>query len=191
MHQYLLVLAAFLGLSATAGAQVIRCVDAAGSVSYTDQRCPANTQSAEQVLGPEATAPQPPPREDVRPLARRAPAEAVAAPASPPAPAPGSLIVIDPRANDRADAQQRELDRQRRQDDYIRDDAGYPGAYPYPGYRPRAARPQDMRPQLRGCDVTGCQDTQGNTYNRAGKLDRYQGIDGRTCRPVGTTTICQ
>ena len=48
-----------------------------------------------------------------------------------------------------------------------------------------------MRPRTRSCDGAGCQDTQGNHYNRAGQLDRYQGIDGKTCRPVGTTTLCR
>lgn len=192
--KHLFVLAALLGFGATASAQVLRCVDAAGGVSYTDQRCPSNTRSAEQVLGAEATAPQPPPpppRDAVRQEApRRAPVEPATVTAPPP-PAPGGLIVLDPRASDRTEAQQRELERQRREAEYMRDDPGYPSGYPYPGYRPPVSRPQDMRPQLRGCDATGCHDTQGNTYNRAGKLDRYQGIDGRTCRPVGTTTICQ
>ena len=38
--QRLLVLTALIGFGTIAGAQVIRCVDAAGNVSYTDQRCP-------------------------------------------------------------------------------------------------------------------------------------------------------
>ena len=49
---------AVLGNSA-AYAQVIRCVDGAGNVSYTDQRCPANTRSAEQVMGPASAARSP------------------------------------------------------------------------------------------------------------------------------------
>ena len=53
-------------------------------------------------------------------------------------------------------------------------------------------QPRDMRPRIRNCDGTGCTDRQGNTYNQnTGKLDRYQSIDGKTCRPVGTTVVCR
>ncbi|MFT4267385.1 MAG: hypothetical protein QM586_09215, partial [Xenophilus sp.] len=63
-----------------------------------------------------------------------------------------------------------------------------PGNAYGPGYlRP----PQDMRPRLRNCDATGCNDTLGNHYDRKGRIDRYTGPDGRTCRPVGTTTLCR
>jgi hypothetical protein len=48
-----------------------------------------------------------------------------------------------------------------------------------------------MRPRIRGCDAQGCQDKQGNHYDRSGQLDRYQSSDGKTCRPIGTTTVCR
>ena len=48
-----------------------------------------------------------------------------------------------------------------------------------------------MRPRIRNCDAAGCQDTLGNQYNRSGQLDRYRSINGKTCQPVGTTTVCR
>lgn len=182
----LLIPAAFLFLGFGAHAEVLRCVDAAGNVSYTDQRCPAGARQAGQVQIAE------PPPPSAQPVAPSTPAPRPEAVAPPPPPAgPG---VFDHRANERAEAQQREIDRLReierlrREAEYAQDSAGYP----YPGaYRPPAV-PQDLRPQLRHCDAGGCHDTQGNTYNRSsGKLDRYQSIDGKTCRPVGTTVVCR
>jgi len=41
------------------------------------------------------------------------------------------------------------------------------------------------------CDAGGCDDRQGNRYNRSGQLERYRSIDGKTCQPVGTTTVCR
>ena len=181
----LIVLTALIGFGTLAGAQVIRCVDAAGSVSYTDQRCPAATRQAEQLLGPEATAPRP---QQAPPL-QREPAQ-TAAPTPPPvAPAPavpGGLIVIDPRGTELAAQRQRDLERQR--------DAEYPadpGYDPYPGYARPPARPRDMRPRIRNCDAGGCQDTQGNRYDNTGRLSSYRGLDGRTCQPMGTTVVCR
>ena len=65
----------------------------------------------------------------------------------------------------------------------------YGGAYGGIHRGPPAPLP-DLRPRLRNCDGAGCQDTQGNHYDRAGRLDRYVRPDGRTCRPVGTTVVC-
>lgn len=188
MHR-LIVLAALIGLGTGAGAQVIRCVDGAGNVSYTDQRCPANTRQAEQVLGPEATAPQPqqarPTREAEAP-SQREPAQTAAPTPRPAPPVPGGLIVIDPRGTELAAQRQRDLERQR--------DAEYPadpGYDPYPGYARPPARPRDMRPRIRNCDAGGCQDTQGNRYDNSGRLNSYRGLDGRTCQPMGTTVVCR
>jgi hypothetical protein len=106
-----------------------------------------------------------------------------AAPAPQPQ-APSGPVIIDPRAGADRPTDSRRSDRG---DDYsvIEDGYGYPGAYRSP--RP----PRDMRPRIRNCDATGCNDTQGNHYDRSGQLDRYQSLDGKTCRPVGTTTICR
>lgn len=170
---------AVLGNSA-AYAQVIRCVDGAGNVSYTDQRCPANTRSAEQVMGPEATDPRLAPPEP-RPSSRFAPAAPSSSVPPLPASAARSPSVADRSAEERAD-----------------DSTGYPYPYPYPypyrypdsGYR-QPGPPQDMRPQLRSCDAGGCNDTLGNRYNPTGKLQSYQGLNGQRCQPVGTTVVCR
>lgn len=163
-------------------AEVIRCADAAGKVSYTDGACPEGAKPVGRVSV------QPPmvvPGERNADAARasrppRAPMEAAA-----PAPqAPSGPVIIDHRADADRPTDSR---RSERGDDYsvIDDGYAYPGAYRQP--RP----PRDMRPRIRNCDATGCQDTQGNHYDRSGQLDRYQSIDGKTCRPVGTTTICR
>jgi hypothetical protein len=166
-----------------AHAQVIRCVDSAGNVSYTDQKCPADTRSAEQVMGPEATDPRLAPPE--RPPSSSVPPSATRTPQSPPA---------DRFAEERAEAQQRALERQRRAAEYADDSAGtpypYPYAYPDSRYR-QPGPPQDMRPQLRSCDAGGCNDTLGNRYNPNGKLQSYQGLNGQRCQPVGTTVVCR
>ena len=191
--RHLIVLALCIELvtlaDGAAHAQVIRCVDGTGSVSYTDQKCPANTRSAEQVMGAEATDPRLAPPAPEPPPARSAPSSSAQAPVSPP--------TVDRFAAERAEAQRRELERQRRAaefaDDNANDSAGYPyPAYPYPNGRYRQpGPPQDMRPQLRSCDTGGCNDTLGNRYNPSGKLQSYQGLNGQRCQPVGTTVVCR
>lgn len=166
-------------------AEITRCTDAAGKVSYTDKACPFDTRRAEQLEGLESNGTSNPPT--VRPTSpvpgATAPAPAV------PVPQDGGLTVIDPRGRDLADARRRAREQQL-QDDVDRE-AGwaYPAPYPYASHR-RAARPRDLRPTLRNCDAGGCSDTLGNHYDRSGKVDRYTRPDGRTCRPVGTTVVC-
>lgn len=46
---------AALAISGAAGAQVHRCVDAAGKVSFSDAPCPTTAKSAARVLGADAT----------------------------------------------------------------------------------------------------------------------------------------
>jgi hypothetical protein len=195
MHHFLLPAVVALLCAASASAEVLRCVDAAGKVSYTDGACPAGTRPERRVSTREpvtvlpdpagATRPPPPPaRESINPPATRQP---------PPAPVtPGGAAIIDGRgtsANERTDDSRWDTDRG--SDPLVaQEDYGYP--YPYAGVQRPARPPRDMRPRIRNCDATGCTDTQGNTYNRnTGQLDRYQGIDGKTCRPVGTTTVCR
>ena len=48
-----------------------------------------------------------------------------------------------------------------------------------------------MRPRLRNCDASGCRDNMGNHYDPKGRVDRYVQPDGRTCRPVNSTVVCQ
>jgi len=63
--------------------------------------------------------------------------------------------------------------------------------YWYPGGGLAGANRRPPVPRIRGCDAQGCYDNRGNTFNRMGQLEQYRSIDGKTCRPVGTTTICR
>ena len=112
------------------------------------------------------------------------------------APSGGSgLVVIDPRAEQRAQAERDQAERQQREAQLAADEAARQG-YAGPGYgggyysRP-APPPRDMRPRLRNCDASGCRDNMGNHYDNKGKVDRYVQPDGRTCRPVNSTVVCQ
>lgn len=206
--RHLFVFACLAALGTHAGAEVIRCTDAAGKVSYTDGACAAGTRQVGKLDLPEVTPPTPEELDRLRQAEvdrerrtdrmQRDAAEAVLR-----QPPPSGPIVIDSRGNagnglntGNGNGNERPANSRwsERGADVVYDgDPGnyYPYPYPYPGggYRP-AQRPRDMRPQIRNCGPAGCTDTQGNTYNRSGQLDRYRSIDGRTCRPVGTTTVC-
>lgn len=205
----LLVLATLLTLAPVAGAQVLRCTDAAGKMTYTNTACPAGTRPVGQVDVP-AAAPQPRGSDATeRPAARnearrddvaRTPADAVPRTAVPPSspPPPSGPVIIDSRSAGNA-AQPPNESGMRNDGALIVDDgygAPYPYPYPYPyaGYPGTARAPRalpDMRPRIRQCDGAGCQDTQGNHYGTSGQIDRYRSIDGKTCRPIGTTTVCR
>ena len=191
----LLVLAILLTLGPVAGAQVLRCTDAAGKVTYTNEACPAGTRPVWQVQVPAATPQTRSGGEPYRPAARddtaRNAAEATPRAATPPA----APLIIDSRGSGNAGgaSSAQSTDIGTRGDGTLVVDDGYyyPPAYPYPRTA-RAPRPQpDMRPRIRQCDGAGCQDTQGNHYGTGGQLDRYRSIDGRTCRPIGTTSVCR
>lgn len=189
----LFLCAVLSGMAVMAHADVLRCVDAAGQVSYTDQRCPAGTRQVGQVATPPAAEPprahpvDPPERAALPP---RAPVEA----AAPPAAVPGGPIVFGSRPEARFEPQQREDERRRLEAERSAPPVLYPPGYPDPyadhGGRRRPPPPQDMRPRLRSCDATGCEDRLGNHYTPGGKVDRYVRPDGRTCRPVGSTVVC-
>ena len=86
--RHLLVLTALIGFGIVSHAQVIRCVDAAGSVSYTDEKaCPSGARQTGQVLGEVATERRPAPAADSAPRPSPAPRESfdTAAPAPSPA----------------------------------------------------------------------------------------------------------
>lgn len=189
--------------AAGAGAQVIRCVDAAGKVRYTDSGCAQGDRQSAVVLGPEATQPSAGPEQDRRQeqldsvaRARQLQRESVETVQRQSAPTGGSgLVVIDPRAEQRAQAERDQAERRQREAQLAADEAwrqgnvrqGYDG-----GYYPRPAPPpRDMRPRLRQCDASGCRDNMGNHYDPKGNVDRYVQPDGRTCRPVNTTVVCQ
>lgn len=182
------VAVAGFGFGSIAAAQVIRCTDAAGKVSYTDKACPSNTRRSEQLEGMDTNGTTVGGSAPVQPLPTVRSGEPAPLQAQP----NGGLTVIDPRARDLAESQRQTRERSEQE---AADRTGA-GLYPYPyggysgGYHRRAARPQDLRPILRSCDAGGCNDTMGNHYDRAGKVDRYVRPDGRTCRPVGTTVVC-
>lgn len=178
-----------IGLAGTAAAQVMRCVDAAGRVSYTDAACPAETRRAEAVQGIEATERRSEPEGlrrqeqlDSVERASRLQRESVQIVTPPAPPPPSGPIVLDRRGDE-----SREAERERER---ARERAAAEAWYPPVVVQPRPQRPQDMRPRIRNCGPSGCNDTQGNHYDNSGKLDRYTRPDGRTCRPVGTTVVC-
>jgi hypothetical protein len=192
MHR-LLFLAALMLIGTPTTAQVMRCVDATGAVSYTDDKsCPTGTRQSRQVLGAEATPPRAAPDESLRqplpvPLDRARPQPLDPAAAAPPPSPPGGLVVIDPRATAQP-PDSRWSDRSTGSPDAIVIDDGYGGQG---GYARRAPPPRDMRPRLRDCGPSGCRDTQGNSYDRSGRLTQFQRPDGRTCQQVGTTQVCR
>lgn len=176
----LIVLAVLSLLAPLSGAEVIRCADAAGNVSYTDGACPAGARPVGRVSEP------PPPLSgaDAAPRQERVPYEATRNPPQ----APAGPAIIDSRGGGNNGNEQ---GGDARWSDRGGDTVVIDGAYPYPGTYRQPIPQRDMRPRIRNCDAAGCQDRQGNHYNRAGQLDRYQTPDGKTCRPVGTTTICR
>lgn len=198
-------LSVLLVLAATgAGAQVVRCVDPTGNVSYNDTGCTRGDRRSDVVLGPEATERRAEPddyrrREQIESAERaarlqRESAETLRRQSAP----PGGLVVIDPRAEQRAQAERDEAERRQRESQLAADEAwrqgygqGYAPGYGTGYYRPPPPPPQDMRPRLRNCDAAGCRDNMGNHYNPRGNVDRYVRPDGQTCRPIGTTVVCQ
>lgn len=191
-----LVLVLLFLLGPAHGSEVARCADPAGNVSYTDGACPPGSRRVGRVAVPP---PAPPSIETAdRPLPTQNPDSrsagvpprgSVETAVRPPQP-PQGPIVIDPRGAS-SNSNEPSYDSARwseRGDDPAFAEYGYP---PYPGAYRQPRPPRDMRPRIRNCDASGCQDRQGNHYDRSGQLDRYQSLDGKTCRPVGTTTVCR
>jgi len=201
MRSFFFLVAAMLAVlaapAAPAGAQVLRCEDAAGKVSYTDGSCPAGTRPQRRVSTQEPVSVLPDPQGEDR-AARNARETAGQRPPAAPQPAPPTgAVIIDGRGGqpqERSDAQR--WDGDLGGDPQVAADGYYPPAYPYPYPYAGAVRPpppRDQRPPIRRCDpATGCTDRLGNNYNQnTGKLQRYQSIDGKTCSPVGTTVVCR
>lgn len=184
----LLILAITSTLGLTAGAEVIRCADAAGNVSYTDGSCSAGARPVGRVSVPEPVRPPPDGAYVSPPVSPRDSTEASVRPM----PGPAGPAIIDSRGGDSGNSRASDSRwNSDRGDDPAVFDYGYGYPYPYAGTYGQPQRPRDMRPRIRSCDAQGCQDKQGNRYDRSGQLDRYQSIDGRTCRPIGTTTVCR
>jgi len=204
MRAQLLILPAVLALlGASAGAEVLRCEDAGGKVSYTDGNCPAGTRPQRRVSTQEPVSVLPDPKGQERATrqggrdAGQRPPPASAPPAQQqqqqqPASPSGGAVIIDGRGTapeQRSDAQR--WDGDLGSDPQVASEGYYPYPYPYAGAM-RPAQPLP-RPLPRKCDpATGCTDRMGNNYNQnTGKLQRYQSIDGKTCNPVGTTVVCR
>lgn len=189
--------------AAQVGAQVVRCVDPAGKVRYTDSGCAKGDRQSEVVINADTTPSSSVPEANRRQeqldsveRARRLQRESVETVQRQSAPSGGSgLVVIDPRAEQRAQAERDQAERQQREAQLAADEAarqGYAGPGYGGGYYPRPAPPpRDMRPRLRNCDASGCRDNMGNHYDNKGNVDRYVQPDGRTCRPVNSTVVCQ
>ena len=169
-----LVLAALTLLGPLCSAEVNRCTDAAGHVSYTDGKCPASAKVTHLALpepmvvtrGESDSAPRIDPGPAIPPPPRPLPQAAVPVPQVYPAPVIGDSGIGS--------------------GDPVVTDYGYP----YGGvYRP--VPPRNMGPRLRNCDAAGYSDTQGNHYDRTGQLNRYKSLDGKTCTPMGTTVVCR
>jgi hypothetical protein len=183
------ILAILSTLGAASGAEVIRCADAAGNVSYTDNACPAGARPVGRVSIPEAASVSPQEAQSEQNASRagqspRRSPDAIASPSQ----APAGPAIIDSRGGGNNDPAADSRWSDRGDDPAAADYGGYPY---YPAASNRSRPPRDMRPRIRSCDASGCKDTLGNQYNRSGQLDRYRSIDGRTCQPVGTTTICR
>jgi hypothetical protein len=184
--RHLLVVTALISFGGLADAQVLRCVDAAGNTSYGDTACPKGARQSALDLMPEPAARGSEPQVDRRQeqidganRARQLQRESVDTVTRQPQ-APAGPVILDTRPSERPAATA---------DDRVWSQDADPYASPYPYARP-AAPPRDMRPRLRNCNAAGCDDRQGNHYDRGGKLDRYTTPDGRNCRPVGTTVVC-
>ncbi len=184
----------FAALTA-AHADVLRCTDAAGKVSYTDEpACPAGSKPTGNVPVPGAAPPGSAPSDravrdqlDSVNRARQLQQDTVDA-ATRPAQPPAGAAIIDGRGGNARDAAP----------DPRYSDRGEPGIvadtwYPYGGgyYGRPAPPPRDMRPTIRNCDANGCTDTLGTHTNRKGQIDRYQNGDGRTCRQINSTQVCR
>jgi hypothetical protein len=174
-------------MTSSASADVIRCADPAGKVSYTDGPCPTGARQVGQVaiLQPATLTPEEIDQRDqaAQEAAKRAKAERSRPKRDPLAaaanPLPSGPAVIDPRASANVGGG----------DNLIAGDDGYGYGYGYAGgYR---QPPTNLAPRMRKCDAKGCQDTMGNHYDTTGQVTSYRGPGGQTCRPVGTTVICK
>lgn len=207
-------------LAAGASAQVHRCVDAAGKVSFSDIACPTSAKKADQVMGESATQQRWEPegyraqqnldsinraralqQESVDVVTRQSQGESgAAAIGSSPAPAPQRR---DPAYSDGCDTQSTRkgcIGGARAANPNWSARRGYYGSggaadqrYEAEQERAReaAAREAARGPvQVTNCELSGCWDTAGNRYNRTGDGQTFIRSDGRFCRGTGRTINC-
>jgi len=184
-----LVATTLLAASFAACAQVHRCTDAAGKVTFSDTACPTTSKQAARVLGADATDRRWENEvygrernmqsiENATRLLREPTSDAVGD-------AGGGIIQSDPNERIRA---QDERNMQRRMATIDADRARQ---------EERDARAEEARRAgtgapaiLTNCNATGCWDNAGNRYNRKGDGQSLWRSDGRACRTRGNTISC-
>ena len=183
--------------SANARAEVLRCIDARGKTTYTNDPCPRGSRSVRRLEVPDA----PPALSDAELAARREDEAARERRSSEALRDSEASIARQLRLGSRA-ASPGAVGTGR---DALASPPGASVAEPiaeappsvlYGGDVWRGGQwidrgPRDLRAPLRNCDRGGCTDTLGNHFDRTGQLNRYRSLDGKTCQPVGTTTICR
>ncbi|MGJ3704611.1 DUF4124 domain-containing protein [Variovorax sp. AFSI2.2] len=184
-----LVATTLLAASFAACAQVHRCTDAAGKVSFSDTACPTTAKQAARVLGADATDRRWENEvygrqrnmesiENAARLLREPTSDAVGD-------AGGGIIQSDPneriRAQDERNMQRRmatmDADRARRAErDARADEARQAGS--------------GAPTTITNCNASGCWDSAGNRYNRTGDGRNFWRADGKFCRANGNTFSC-
>jgi hypothetical protein len=189
MRVSLILAAALAAFGLPASAEVIRCADAAGKVSYTDGSCPPGARKVARVTTTDPIAIVGGEREPAPVVPSTAPDHDSSVAATPPQTPSGPIIIDGRRTGSGAAGRSDESRWSDRGEDPTWIDDGY---YYSPGVNRPPARPRDMRPRITSCGDRTCKDVQGNHWDRnTGQLDRYRSIDGRTCSPVGSTFFCR
>ena len=186
--------AAVLVVATSAGAQVHRCVDAAGKASFSDVPCPTSAKKAEQVLGSDATDRRYDPYASQRTLDSMQRAAAISRSMSDDsvgraqvAPGDGAAI-IDHDPNQRI----REQDERNMKKKMAELEAGR-RAQEERALRAEQARrqaaanpPTDFPRKMTNCSGPYCYDNQGGSYTQGagGELRRN---DGAVCTDPGGT----
>lgn len=172
-----------------ASAQVHRCIDAAGKVSFSDTICPSTAKSAARVLGADATAPRWENEAYGRERNMQSIENASRILREPTSDARGDsgggIIQSDPneriRAQDQRNMQRRaaeiDADRIKQEDRAARNEEA----------RQAAARAPKV---ITNCNAGGCWDSAGNRYNRTGSGQNFWRSDGKFCRAQGNTFSC-
>lgn len=178
-----------------AAAQVNKCVDAAGKVSYGEAPCAA-TQRGGQVLGRGATEPVHDPYAAQRTMDTYRRASAIqrstldAVTRQSQSQDPGAVL-MDHKPNERIDAQsKRNMDRRMAE---LEADEQRRGEMDERRRLQREKAQAEARQgpiQLTNCDGSGCWDTRGNRYNATGDGSKFFRNDGKFCRSDGIRIIC-
>jgi len=170
-------------------AQVHRCVDAAGTTSFSDSPCPSSAKSSTRVLGSDATDRRWENEAYGRERNMRSIENASRIIQEPTSDAQGNagggIIQSDPneriRAQDQRNMQRRiaelEANRVKQEERATRAEEA----------RQAAARAPKL---VTNCDGGGCWDNAGNRYNRTGDGQNFWRSDGKFCRAQGNAFSC-